>query len=198
MRQFHNTASNQLEGCVIGPQTTSSVLLMPPMVDVKTLVERRQRKVQGDESHLFDLIQGEEDEPSMPTTSVRSFRSCLTQSLDRLNEIMSLQANWNSYGAEKISEAAVGVASDLIHTVQERFFSKYGERIIPSEIVPLDDGGVQIAWQSPGSEIEIEIGPSNEFGFLVVEEKADGRNFFEEDDVTFGCLIDNIEKIMAS
>lgn len=57
-----------------------------------------------------------------------------------LSALRALEANWDSYGAVPITEAALRVAEAVA-------------------FVPCCDGGIQVELHGGGAEIEIEIGP---------------------------------------
>ena len=69
-----------------------------------------------------------------------------------LQEFGQLTANWDSYGAEPITEEAIDVA---------RTFTKRRPRKVTA-IVPLSDGGIQVEWLDGANEVETEIDPEGQ------------------------------------
>jgi len=57
----------------------------------------------------------------------------------RLNELARLEADWDSYGAPPLTEAALRTADALV-------------------FIPTGEGGVQIELHAAGAEVEVTIG----------------------------------------
>ena len=74
----------------------------------------------------------------------------LTPIIRRLNELLGLQRNWDSYGADPIKLVSVETALDLLSVVID-----YGTPL--ASIVPTPEGGVQLEWHIRGVDLEIEI-----------------------------------------
>ena len=83
----------------------------------------------------------------------------LTDVLPRLEELATLEENWDSYGSPP---PPLELMSDALALVQraERLlgYRRRQETAIPTpSIVPLSGGGVQIEWQRPVKELELEF-----------------------------------------
>lgn len=68
---------------------------------------------------------------------------------EKLDELGSLEKDWNSYGAPPISAAAIETASKWLDHVF---------------VGPMNDGGIQIEWHMAGLDFEIEIKADGSFG----------------------------------
>lgn len=69
-----------------------------------------------------------------------------------LEELKELPANWDSYGAVTITEAALNTANNLT-------------------FVPLSNGGIQIELHTGGVDMELEIHPDGMIQSLFWEPK---------------------------
>jgi hypothetical protein len=69
---------------------------------------------------------------------------------DSVYELLSLNENWDSYGAAPIRQEFVASASSLLHSIMDQ------DTPLPA-IVPTTPGGVQVEWHRDGIDLEIEI-----------------------------------------
>jgi hypothetical protein len=83
--------------------------------------------------------EGEQPEWLMPTLSA-------------LTELMTLTANWDSYGAPTINPMSVASALEVLSWVMRR------DTIVPT-VVPTVQGGVQLEWHTHGIDLEVEVSP---------------------------------------
>ncbi len=87
-----------------------------------------------------------------------------SNALRTLDEFAELDADWDSYGANPISEIAIEKARAILHWV-----AAYG--ILPEGpepvAVPLADGGVQLEWLGNVETLEVEISPEGNFRFFT-------------------------------
>jgi len=65
-------------------------------------------------------------------------------------ELLSLEENWDSYGAAPIRQEFLASASSLLQSIMDE------DTPLPS-IVPTTPGGVQVEWHCDGIDLEIEI-----------------------------------------
>jgi hypothetical protein len=70
----------------------------------------------------------------------------------KLDELLSLPQNWDSYGAPKIADSVVPTVIGLLQDVM------LPTTPIP-QIFPTSSGGVQLEWHQNGVDLEIEIDP---------------------------------------
>ena len=71
---------------------------------------------------------------------------------ERLNELLALPANWDSYGSRTISVPAATTALQLLRSVLS------AGKPIPS-IIPTSYGGIQIEWHRNNADLEISVFP---------------------------------------
>lgn len=96
----------------------------------------------------------------------------LTSVVDKLNELLKLPPNWDSYGAHPPEPDAAVSAFGLI------------ERIIASgepvpRIVPTVDGGIQLEWHADGKYLEIVARADKTLSAYFEDE--DGGEPFDDD-----------------
>jgi hypothetical protein len=100
-----------------------------------------------------------------------------------------LPANWDSYGADQISAEAIDVARELLLAIMQP--TPWGTRagFLPSNIVPIADGGVQFEWVGANAPLEAEIGINGHITCLFVVGRADARRSVELDGAAVQELI---------
>lgn len=74
--------------------------------------------------------------------------------LSRLDEFAAIESDWDSYGADPISPAAV--------TLARAFLVALGARFAPDNVAPIADGGIQMEWRGAGRNMQIEITATGE------------------------------------
>ncbi len=82
--------------------------------------------------------------------------SWFPEAASRLNAILKLPENWNSYGAVKIRKEA---ASNAMRLMRWPMIVKVA---FPA-IVPVPTGNIQLEWHESGIDLEIEIAPDGFF-----------------------------------
>lgn len=77
--------------------------------------------------------------------------------LDEINALLSLEPNWDSYGAQAIDGGCTGKAAVFVLLLAEH------KKLPRPSVVPTSGGGVQIEWCIDGLDIElnIELAPIN-------------------------------------
>ena len=83
----------------------------------------------------------------------------------RLIELTKLPENWDSYGSPAVKSKSVEIALDILARLSQFNMTE-------PHVVPVPGGGIQFEWANQTSELEIEIRPSGDVEFLVVD-KAD-------------------------
>lgn len=76
-----------------------------------------------------------------------------------IRELLSLAADWDSYGASRVEPAFAASATTLLQTMMD------AETPIPS-IVPTASGGVQIEWHVNGIDLEVEVESTSRINVL--------------------------------
>lgn len=116
------------------------------------------------------------------------------EAIVRMANYRELKPNWDSYGAECISEKAICVSIHLLTRIQSEWSTQLGESMKPYFVAPVADGGIQLEWRGDYSEIEVEIGPGGEFGYLLVKGNEPGE---EDEDCSLGRILCEIGKVLG-
>ena len=120
----------------------------------------------------------------------------LRPAFDRLAEIARLEDDWDTYGGAPPTAIAVGAAGQLIIAVAAESGNGAGEAVVPYSVMPIPNGGVQVAWHRASDELQIDIGPDGEFGYLRIEYEGGERRASEADGITFTDTIEAIEHFL--
>jgi hypothetical protein len=116
----------------------------------------------------------------------------LAPALNRLQEIGDLPADWDSYGANPPSPAAIREARWILENIASRFLL-LGESAEPWLVGPRADGGVLIEWRGPGGAIEVHVEPDATLGYLWDGEGTPQPGMEEAD----GASPEDIERQLA-
>lgn len=122
--------------------------------------------------------------------------SLLKPALDRLSRLAKLPADWDSYGGDPPTRRSISTAYGLLFEVVDSIGRTAGQAGIPFAIVPLAYGGVQMEWRGPSAEVEIEIGPEGDFGYLCIDKRGPERIFREKDGATRHEILDLIAQTL--
>ncbi len=101
----------------------------------------------------------------------------LITAMKKLDELQNLAEDWDSYGADPISQNAIATAKSIIISVIKSFSIVIGDVVRLTDVIPIADGGVQLEWVGPHAELEIEISPNSNIGLLYISGSGDGRNY---------------------
>jgi hypothetical protein len=71
--------------------------------------------------------------------------------VEKLNELLGLEPNWDGRGAPRVGKGSVAMAIEVVDKVL------WAE--VPPQIVPTPVGGLQLEWHHNEIDIEIEIDP---------------------------------------
>ena len=110
--------------------------------------------------------------------------SWLEAVLHKLQELLYLEADWNSYGAPPITFDAIRTALEVLGEVVPR-------RAPAPTIVPTVDGGVQLEWHRGGIDLEIEItSPHQAVAYFAQQETSEEweDDLFRRGDAVRRCL----------
>lgn len=139
-----------------------------------------------------------ESDRSLETGTPPLGETVLMASFDRLNELARLARNWDSYGAEPVSQAAISKAGAFLAAVRRLLGARCGERIRPYSIAPVADGGVQLEWRSSGAKLEVEVGPEGDLGYLWMEGAEPHRTFEEADEVAQADVLSLVSRVLLT
>lgn len=132
------------------------------------------------------------------TTTMPFYAPCLRESVATLNELGALPANWDSYGADPVTEVSLDTARRLLLDLQDALLGVLGELIKPKAVLPLNDGGIQVEWEGAEGEFELEIAGDGSLSYLLIEREEQGRHFTEATDVTVREVLERIGSVVGS
>jgi hypothetical protein len=118
------------------------------------------------------------------TTMAAIPQTYIGPSLQQLDELSTLEDDWNYYGAAAPTPVAISLARRFLEQTQTQVGAIARDRVRPFHIAPVP-GGVQLEWVSKDGELNLVIGPTGEMSFLQVNAGADGRNYGEQHNVTW-------------
>lgn len=96
-------------------------------------------------------------------TFTRDFK-WLPAIISRLNELLQLDANWDSYGANRVQPEFAKNALWLLYDLMSN------ETPIPS-LIPTPEGHLQIEWHTRGIDLEVEIESAASFHVSYEDKK---------------------------
>jgi hypothetical protein len=132
------------------------------------------------------------------TASRSSAAATMRSVLDRLTQLAALDPDWDSYGAAPPSAEAVATARQLVLAVAERLVDVVGEQARPFAVAPLADGCVQLTWRGPSDELEVEIGPRDDVGYLLVKDRGGAESTEVAEGVTASDVLDLVERVLLA
>ena len=128
--------------------------------------------------------------------SKQDLEMLLKPTRERVSRLAKLGENWDSYGANPVSDAAVVRTERLLSEFVTSFGDLIGTGIRPYAIAPLASGGVQLEWRSPDGFLEVEVGPDGDLGYLLAEHQGDERVFEEGDNVTAAEVLELAARVL--
>jgi len=93
----------------------------------------------------------------------------------RLGELSHLEADWDSYGALPVSARSLTMAARII----EQMVAQFEARGVPTDVMPIADGGVQMEWRGRTCELALNAAPDGSWSYLLIERKPEGRAYRE-------------------
>ncbi|MDP2200825.1 MAG: hypothetical protein Q8K07_02310 [Methylicorpusculum sp.] len=78
----------------------------------------------------------------------------LDQTTSKLYAILSLEDNWDSYGAKRISNRVADAATELLCNIMQA-------NTPAPQVVPSANGSIQLEWHLAGVDLEIEVESAN-------------------------------------
>jgi asparagine N-glycosylation enzyme membrane subunit Stt3 len=90
--------------------------------------------------------------------------------LDTISSFSSLEPNWDSYGADAISEISIATATKVLNHLRQSGNLPEG---VEAHVFPMRNGGIQFDFDSSNSEAELEIDASGEMHFIGYDDQGD-------------------------
>lgn len=116
----------------------------------------------------------------------------------RLAELARLEPDWDSYGGFPPTDRAVADAASIMRTAFNKFGPTAGERAIPYGVFPIADGGVQLEWHGPSSELELNVGPEGGLSFLVIEHPKGEPRYRQGSDLSNVEALDLVRSVIRA
>jgi hypothetical protein len=132
------------------------------------------------------------------TTHRSSAHVIVQPSLDRLAQLAKLGQNWDSYGGVPPSAQAIDSAHRVIVAAAERFAGEVGDRARPYAVAPLADGCVQVTWRGSVDELEVEIGPRDSVGYLLIKGRGNEETFEEGEGISTSETLDLVGRVLLA
>lgn len=82
---------------------------------------------------------------------------------EQLSELTDLPNNWDSYGSPPVDSEVIARALDVLASLSRFNMNR-------PHVLAVPGGGIQFEWAGVSSELEIEIRPTGEVEFLIVDE----------------------------
>lgn len=93
----------------------------------------------------------------------RATLSWLDEAIEKLNSLLCLDENWDSYGAHRVSLEAVFAAIYVLASVLQ-------ENTPLPTFVPTPSGDVQLEWHQSGIDLEVEVNSSGNIEIFFEDE----------------------------
>lgn len=114
----------------------------------------------------------------------------LRPTLKRLAQLEALEHDWDSYGGLPPCARSIQMAQSIMLRMAKRF----EERGVPSAVMPIADGGIQLEWQGRSGALAVNAAPDGSWSYLLIERGPDGRTFEER----YGLNDDEAEDLVVS
>lgn len=85
---------------------------------------------------------------------------------ERLRECAALPANWDKYPTVRITPEAISQARAAVDSLRVAAHPAVSEHLLPANIVPLRNGGMQLEWYKGNACLEVEITPDGGMSML--------------------------------
>jgi hypothetical protein len=109
---------------------------------------------------MTQQVAGKERAESVQSTTPVPAAKWLNDTLEEVEQLSSLDQDWDGYGAERVSaSAAMGAVNFLLKIAYPK--------LAAPEVVPVSDGGLQVEWHRNGIDFEVMFEPEEEPRALV-------------------------------
>jgi hypothetical protein len=105
----------------------------------------------------------------------------LIPALERLRRLSLLEHDWDSYGGDPPTPAALDMAMRVVQDAAQTLADAIGRTSEPRVIVARGDGGVIMEWGSPTAALEVHVEPDGHLGYLL-DKTIDGESRSTERD----------------
>jgi len=84
--------------------------------------------------------------------------------IQTMQHLSRLPANWSSYGSRRIEDVALIGAARMLASL-------LGPQSAPPSVVPTLHGGVQLAWHRNGTDVELEFSPDGAVSYVYTYDR---------------------------
>jgi hypothetical protein len=99
-------------------------------------------------------------------------------------DLARIPADWDSYGAAPADREAIAAAQALIVDVLSAFPGRAVEDLLPSDVMLLPTGAVQLVWEGADGELDLDIDAQRRIGYLLTLGTGAVRGREEKDDAS--------------
>ena len=117
--------------------------------------------------------------------------------LRRLAEVARLEEDWDSYGGLPPTPDAIRAARRLLTRLLPQNGSTPGHGVGPNAVLPFPNGGVQLIWERDADELQVDVGPSGDFGYLWVRRDGGARESSEAESVTEEAILSLVGQFLS-
>ena len=118
--------------------------------------------------------------------------------LVRLRQLALLEHDWDSYGGDSPTPAAIGAAERVVETVTQTIAKSTSLPAEPRVIVARGDGGIIMEWGSPRAALEIHVEPNGRLGYLLDETTDGDSRYTERDEAPWAEIEKHLAEVMMS
>jgi hypothetical protein len=121
----------------------------------------------------------------------------LTPVYSRLANLATLHPDWNTPDGQRPARVAIQGAIRLAQEVYDRTGYVLGSRALPTAILPLPSGGLEVEWKSGDEMIMGGVSPDGEWGYLRKIGSGRAAKYEEEEGVSEESLLDLITTVIS-
>ena len=118
--------------------------------------------------------------------------------LGDISDHATLERDWDSYGGNTPTQQAIAAAKHLVRAIFSQYEQKVGLRAVPYHASQVPNGGIEVEWQSPSIDVEIEIGPRGEYAYLLIDRRGPRREMTERDNVSYEEVLQVISRMVEA
>lgn len=122
--------------------------------------------------------------PSQKLIARHSGSPQLIELEERFVTLARVEEDWDSYGAAAVDPHAIAVAHTLIMDVIAAFPRRPVAGLVPTDVLPLPNGNVQVIWQGPEGELDLDVDAQGSIGYLLTIGAGPTRQREERDGVS--------------
>jgi hypothetical protein len=111
----------------------------------------------------------------------------------RLAEVARLEEDRDSYGGLPPTPAAIRAARRLL--LQNGSIPRQG--VDPDAVFPFPNGGVQLVWERNADELQVDVGPSGDIGYLWVRRAGGARESSEAELATDEAILTLVDQFVS-